>query len=346
MPAIEEIVSELQEAAKNPDEKKKLAKALLDYIEAKKTDPDAPLYQFGITPTPELAKQLSEIKDSSEWEEAACEKAQAYLDEAGNVKKDKKASFKKYKEKLDAALELLERFREGKESLNSETLTVLAETYLLRSRIVRPKGITTPAKKIQAIEKGLDRINEAIKSDDTEAHRIKAQLYLELERLGKESDESLEDVLKEALNNGCTDFNNNVADVRIAALSGDTSYLDGIINSPLPDIELQKAIASRIKCDNRKLNKNIHKHIMILSRRPFSDPIWDDTVKFLVTLWNCKEIGWEKAVIRTWRVCNGVENRTRSLHIRWYWSRLRELYDLAFIAAGDDIELKATMMAS
>lgn len=346
MPAIdntiETIVNSLKEASKDPYNKNALADALLAYLEAKYRYKDASLYQFGLKPNDDLCKALAGIQKNGIWEDAVYKKAKQYLDEAWK----QETNHKDRRKKIEDAIRLLKRLHEERKSLKPETLTLLSKAYLLRSQIVRPKGITIPAKKLEAIREG-------IRYADC---RLKALLYLELDRLGEEGAEIIEglkgkhgtiqDVLKEALPDNPDNFNPaDKDDIRIAVRYSelkDNKYLSKILSSSIPNTELEKARAYRLLKNDSELKKEMKSLIGKLKAIHFSSPLWDDTVRFLIQLYDDDKNGkwkndtWKELALKTWDACRHIEEKTPStLHIRWYWSRQRALYDLAFLAADN-----------
>ncbi|MEW6419936.1 MAG: type III-E CRISPR-associated TPR-CHAT protein Csx29 [Nitrospirota bacterium] len=361
---IEGIVNRLQEAAKNPNEKEKLAEAYLDYLEAKENCKDTPLHQFGLPPNKELCETLTIIQKEKIWEDAIRKKAEEYLKAF-----DKKGiSHAKRRKDIESALGLLKGLYETpSKELKPKTLTVYAKAYLLRSKIFRPKGVTVPAKKIEAIEKGIKLADDAIERATEltsapkvheEAWRIKAQLYLERDRLEDEENilflKELIKVLETALINGCNQFEKPKEDIKIAVryseLTNNKECPEQIINNfkiPSIEIELEKAKAYGVLGDYNNLKEKMFTVIKILKHKLFSDPIWDDTVSFLKRLMVCGVPCWKKLSLKAWGACQKVERKTTTpLHIRWYWSRQRDLYDLAFLAAEEIFKLKARIADS
>ncbi|GBD95826.1 MAG TPA: hypothetical protein ENG83_12990 [Nitrospirae bacterium] len=349
-PKIEDIANNLRKAAKSPDGKK-LAGALLDYIEAKKTDPDAPLYQFGITPTKELAEILSELKNCPEWEEAVCEKAGTYL----QIAKKETLKHKILKKHIEDAIGLLiENCDVSEKGEGYRPFALLAKAYLMRSNIIRPKGITIPERKKEAIDKGIKYADVATnlakeKKEIKDAWRIKALLYLELQRIQRgtcKADEKesytdkITDALYSAVDKGCNDINNFVEDLKIivhySRANSNDAYLKNIDLHSLSHekIELEKAMAYKILKDTDNLYEEMQKLTVRLENIYLTSPVWDDTVNFINELRVDNIEGWKDLAILTWEACGKVLNKTMSnLHIRWYWSRQRLLYDLAFMAA-------------
>ena len=66
--------------------------------------------------------------------------------------------------------------------------------------------------------------------------------------------------------------------------------------------------------------------------------LWDDAVEFINELKSGNINCWKGLSLDIYEVCQKQESETASLHLRWYWSRQRRLYDLAFIAADTEEE--------
>jgi hypothetical protein len=355
---IDKVVENLQKAAKSPINEKALAEALFDYFEAKENCSDALLYQFGLPQNKILLEKVAGIKKKDVWEKAVCNRAEKYIVEAWNPD----VKHKDRRKLIDDAIRLIKRLREERKAqgkdIKSETLTTLANAYLRRSQIIRPKGITIPEKKKEAIKEGIKAAEEAIKQAKNEnAYRCRAMLYVEKERILEDDEREPEktriwEALEDALNNGCTRFTHLEEDVKIAVLyselSGDIKYLEQIVGSPIQNIELEKARAYRLQNNNDKLQEEIKNLINNRlnnknkkSFTPFSSPIWDDTVRFFIQLYEDYKANkgsdiWKQMSSDVCDACQYIEENTPStLHIRWYWSRMRNLYDLAFLAVED-----------
>jgi hypothetical protein len=355
---IDKAAENLQKAAKSPNNEKALAEALFDYLEAKENCSDALLYQFGLLPDKALIETLAGIQKKDIWEDVVRAKAKEYLEEAR--KQESKLDYKKRRERIMSALRLLRRLHEERESLKPETLTLLAGAYLRMSRIIYPKGRTIPAKKIEAIDEGIKYAKESIEraTNKENAYRCKGMLYVEKERIlekDERTDEELSKIknaLNEALDKGCTRFNLK-EDVKIATVyselsselgENDKSYLKGITESDAMNIELEKARAYKLNNDENEV-KNFVSNLITrrLRKTHFSDPLWDDTVRFLVRLYKANKEDsskfscWNELSQEAWKTCQEIEKDIIfPFHIRWYWSKMRDLYDLAFLAAGDD----------
>lgn len=329
----------------------KLAKALIDYHEAEKIYKEMPLWQFGLPSDETLLKTIIKIKEDPAVQETAVRGvAEQYIE---NFQKAKKHNERR--DTLERALNLLidiNRMRQG--DLKASTLALIAWIYLLRSRIIHPKGRTIPEKKKGAVKKGIEFIEKAISKtpSDLAILKLKGELYLELERIGGKRGEeaSLKEVLKQALPTGAERLEKFI-DVKIATRysemqRSDDQFLNQIIESKLGDIELEKARACRLRNDEGGILNNMKGIKKSLQSKYFSDPYWDDTVNFLKDLRedNRKEY-WKRLTLDVYEICKEKEEETANLHLRWYWSRQRDLYDLAFLAA-DSIEEKARIADS
>ncbi len=365
---IVEIIEALLDAAKtSPLDIKLLAGKYLDFIEARANNGNAALFHFGLSPDTNLIKAFAGIMNENIWEDVVCKQAEKYLDEF-----DKKIGHTDLKKKIESAIRLLKDLYESpSKELKPETLTLYAKAYLLRSRIFRPKGATVPAKKREAIEKGIKLAEEAIEKDSSnvEAWRIKATLFIEKDRLRGENeaqDAEIVEVLRGALLNGCNKFDESVDDVRIGVLyselSGKTGYAEKITKirrikrsnrrdayKMMHILRLERAKAYKVLDEGKYHNLikvEMKKLIIKLPDIRFSYPLWDDTVRFLEELYECKMFCWKELSFEAWTACQSAEGRIKyPLHVRWYWSRMRTLYDLAFLAA-DSLPLKAVIADS
>lgn len=344
---INKIIKELQKASlDNNISEAELAEIYLDYLECTKKRLDATLHQFGLPQNKILMEKIASFTKEDKngiWEKAVCNKARKYFDKA-----IKSETHIKQKENLEDAIRLLKDFTSRDKVNNRETYVLLAEAYLKRSRIIRPKGLTIPAKKKEAIEKGLKTIDKALEiGKDEDGHekalRMKASLFIELNRLGEDGKEDIKAVLKDALDNGCKECTEK-EDIKIAVLYSELTnaknYLDAVVKSRCKNIAFEKARAYRELSQEAEFINEMKHVTNSLKKLPFSHPLWDDTVWYLKKLWKSdqyprKDISLQLSLC-LWQICQENEKDISSpLHIRWYWSRMRDLYDLAFLAAGD-----------
>jgi signal recognition particle subunit SEC65 len=340
---METIIKKLQEA----NDICPLTEHIIAYDEYRKAFKCAALYQFGISPANKssLATATGEAY-AVHRENAILKQAETYLKNISG-----KEGHKERKESIESALRLLMGlFKERRNALQPQAFILIARAYLLRSLIIRQKGRTVPEKKKEALEKGLSFVDNAIeqlkskasvhadKDLPEKAWRIKSQLYLEYHRVKKVecNEDTLKEVLENALVNGCNKFNEKVEDVQIAIryceLENSTKYLEQLIASPLEGIAFEKARAYKLLGSESKIRENMRVVIgEYLSG--FSDPLWDDAVEFINELKSDNKDCWKKLSLDIYESCREQEAETASLHLRWYWSRQRRLYDLAFIAA-------------
>lgn len=259
---------------------------------------------------------------------------------------EEKRKHSERRESVETAIKMLEGMRT---KLDADDLCLLARGYLYRSLLIIPKGRTIPEEKRRFIEEGIKIIEDAItiaekaKEDNSEAWRLNAILRLELACITTVRVDVA--VLRTALSHSCTKFNEKTEDVRIAVAyceankGGSKGCLQGIIASKLKGIELEKAKAYLLTGDKAKLEAHFNRRVIgRLLKSPFSAPVWVDTVEFIKTLRHGKNEVWKDFTKRVYDVCKHKEKKTANLHLRWHWSRLRDLYDLAFLAVATSEE--------
>ncbi len=254
--------------------------------------------------------------------------------------------------------------------LSPSTFTIIAEAYLLRSRIFRPKGVNIPEKKKESINKGITFAKEAISKDaaNTDAYRILALHYLEKEMVDTEEiDKSeLKEILNKALNQKCTRFNDSIDDVNIAIRyaeiekieSGNLqettkNYLERIILSEFTDTEwesgiiLKKAKAYYLLGNDAKVKEfiRIFSNQLVDDDIHFAHPLWNEVVTFIKELKDNSKEYWKEIALWVYDACNEQEKKTATLNLRWYWSQLKLLYDLAFVAS-DSLQKKVEIADS
>jgi len=267
---------------------------------------------------------------------------------------------------LEKAVRLFDKVNGIKSKENKIDVSVdMARAYLYRSRIIRPKGFTPPAKKIEALKKALELCK---KSRNPEAKHIAGLAALELNRCELPVEKLEEcglanDEIKKMLKNATKGV--SIQDFSIDKIiefyqirllleykeNGD--YQDEIIKnvlfsftgkdgSKLEDgLELEQyKVAVINNMDQRETffiklyNRLRH------NSTPFFHPLWSDTVKFIRYLYKSKKPAWKRAATLLWDLAEEKSLKISSLHIRWYWSKQRDLYDLAFLAAIEDNDLK------
>lgn len=340
MKTITDIINDLQSAA-NSGNAGLFAENFIAYEEFRKTSRNATLYQFGINPAKETTKAIANITTQNR-EDAILKRAEEYIKGV-----DLKGTHKERKEKIESALYLLiGLYKSSKEKLQPQTFILIARAYLLRSLIIRPKGRTVPEKKKECLKKGSTFINNAMSASATldpsekeEAHRVQCLLLIELNRIDEkqQSETTLKGILKKAITNGCNKFDKNEEDVRIAIRYSeikpiDTTYLLEIVAPSSKGSYLEKAKAFYLLNDTDNLKRYLSKAIRNLRWMKFSYPQWDEMVCFLKMLKDGEHVFWKEFSVKAWQACQIQERWTPPIHLRWHWSRQRDLYDLAFLA--------------
>jgi hypothetical protein len=232
---------------------------------------------------------------------------------------------------------------------------LLAQAYLERSRIIRPRGFTIPPRKKEALDKALAQLAKVAHKNMPEFQRLQGDIFLELGRLEAKSPEQVKECLAEALlfldPKTPNDLNLNPVDCRLivghARLNrGDTSYLDLVLQSPAATA-LDQAWAAYLLNDCSRTAEEITAVLNGLHRCWFSHPDWEGLVDLLVDWARSGQPGWEAWATQAWKVAqtNLANLRYGGCHLRWYWSRHQDLYDLAFHAAADP-EAKARVADS
>jgi len=219
---------------------------------------------------------------------------------------------------------------------------LLAQAYLERSRIIRPKGFTISPKKKEALDKALEQLDQVTDTGKTtlDYHRFRGDIFLELGRLEARTGKEIEACLAEAILflDPRTPANLTPVDCRLivayARLARDPSYLPLVLGSSKATA-LDRAWAAYLSNNASGAAKEINTVLQDLQRRWFSHPDWEGLVDLLVDWARSSQKGWEDLATAAWQVCqkNEQELRYSGCQLRWYWSRHQDLYDLAFQAA-------------
>lgn len=253
------------------------------------------------------------------------------------------------KKKTDDALKILFAFyKEKRGNISPEISIQIAKAYYLASVTILPRGITIPEKKKEALRKGAEFINRAIgllnntspaQIDAASAYRIKGLLSIEQNRIDKRNcdDKTLKDILTKAVVHGCNKYDEREDDVRIAVrlceLGGAVS-LTGLDNIKADDLQKAKLYYFLKKdADNTKTYMN--KCIKSLKYKYLSHRLWDETVDFIERLRQDENQLWKDFALNAYEACRRQEQKTDAFRLRWYWSRQRKLYDMAFLSAKE-----------
>jgi len=245
---------------------------------------------------------------------------------------------------LEKAIRLLDKSHQAEENVSLE----LGKAYLYRARIIRPKGFTVPAKKIEALNNALHFCEDATNHGKAWADHFAGLVALELYRCGKTHDN-----LSELLNKATADAELSEPDrrvefyqmrVRLEELRQDEgngspyfiqNVLTKIFEFQEPGMELEKLKVSlqSPSSSKDKISSSLEDLILVLKEYPFSHPLWEDTVRFARRLYFNRLEFWKELALRLWEAAEDESRKISSVHLRWYWSRQRDLYDLSFLAA-------------
>lgn len=241
------------------------------------------------------------------------------------------------------------------DSISENVNLELGKAFLYRARIIKPKGFTVPAKKIEAINKALDYCQKA--DDDSAAH-LKGLIALERERCDIDfTDDEIAWLEKATKGIDPLDkYKDNIErqiefyQMRVRLEENGGYYSENI--AKIFDFEDTRAGKNnRLELEKLKValfNSSVSEEMKSvsfknlcdrLSKTPFSHPLWGDTVRYLKRLYQSKNkyknTYGKNFAIDIWSVAEYVVHQTSSPHLRWYWSRQRDLYDMAFLAALD-----------
>lgn len=232
----------------------------------------------------------------------------------------------------------------------------IAESYLYRSKLALPKGSGIPEKKLEALTKAEQWANN-IEGGDERIKDLKLEILLEMGRWDKNiSKATLKKALLAFFGERQPDFANPLhlaANDKLNELveaSGDSEFKkilkkndEAVLKKSADPLHLARAACRVGSVD---ISERLTDAVENLPKYLQTQKIWDDTVE-VVSQASEKKGKWEAAAIRAWEKCREAEEMIwLSVQLRWYWSRYRDLYDLAFKAAIDtgDYE-KAVLIA-
>lgn len=235
-----------------------------------------------------------------------------------------------------------------------KVLHALARGHLYRSAIIRPRGFTTPAKKIEALRSAL-RALEEVGTPDRESRRLKAIVGLEMKRASGTEEEDLAKWLGHAKADLVAPLD-SPDDVRIAlAYAQNTkdlsvlAALDLASDAVVTPLERLRAECIRFGAGQAdRVGAYVESALEWVGERYLSDPAWEELVEAIQFLGREKppHTLWRQLAISAWETCRDAEALVvDNCHLRWYWSRQRDLYDLAFHAA-DTAAMKAEIADS
>lgn len=316
---------------------------------------------FAFEPSEELCHQLKKnrAKIDAQLAELSFERAKNLLNE---VKKNNVARYTDRHRLVEKALDIVidrcdsDKIWKFSNPPAYEIYAFITKCYLFRSRLALPKGSSIPEKKLEALKKGWEWVKKTSlpdvsdidddfshwdKQQDQVVDNLKIEIVLEIKRWQPFVDDSwLKHQLKCFFNNTQKLDENNLIHWRVCDIAeevgmpGKSKFLLNISNNnsrTLPLYQAKAAYRHNISMFNKYLEESIKKLNV-----PFSDPLWDETVKLIETAAADSRMNgrWEESAIQAWAQCENMAQKLRlSVQVRWYWARHRKLYDLAVRAA-------------
>jgi len=234
-----------------------------------------------------------------------------------------------------------------------DAASFIARCFLLRSRLALPKGSSIPHKKNEALNKAWDWAQLASKG----VNDLKMEIALEKKQWDSNISEVWFNTLLTEYFNKVTpmDFSRSthwtvhdfiqknsqrlkIADSNLLKEADEKMLSISLENIGCPAIYyplLQANAALRLdKAD--LLETKLKEAVNRLAEVPISKPLWNDTISLIDEIGKRDDYNgkWEDSAIKAWELCKKKESHFKlSIQLRWYWSRLSQLYDLAFQAA-------------
>lgn len=244
---------------------------------------------------------------------------------------------------------------------DAKLLALLAKAYFYRGLLYRPKGRTVPARKIEAIKKAMALSERAIGLSHKPSLKTWAYAALELERADTSFKTPSDKLKKAALlisKDKAADLNDAIVILTYTERSNNDKKFLKNVNSFFKNVDLNEEKYQKNRADFFLLKAKFsflsdsHETGNYLSNainnapQAFAAPFWDDLVDFLKKLRVSQCDLWKKMSLQAHSECQKREAKIqRNIYLRWYWSRQKELYDLAFLAA-DSPEKKAEIADS
>jgi len=270
---------------------------------------------------------------------------------------------------LEKIIRLLDKAA-GDKTLSDAINLARAKAHLYRSRLIRPKGFTVPAKKIEGLYKALER---CLDSDGEWFRHYAGVIALELDRCGQPTENlfandrpdcppaRLWDLLSRATSN--EDLQKYDKKRKIEFYQMRVRLEEFKLNQPSPfkdlffedthkfkpnELELERLKVAVYIGNIAEIKTATGNLINRLEKYPFAHPLWDDSVRFVRRLRKHGFDDWQNLALMMWKAAETKVIDTTSLQLRWYWSRQRNLYDMAFLAAleQNDVEKAAKIADS
>ena len=245
----------------------------------------------------------------------------------------------------------------GKVRPEREIYHFLANAYLRRGLSILPKGkgLSAPEKKLEAMRKALHWSERALEKDglDLDAHLARVRALYELCRMDRGSYRTLLKTAVEAVKT-VPSFFPPTTPFECFCLSlychfnddeGSEKEIFGFQANPWDDENNHPYLPLiRAQAGAKLLKKGIIKETDFLPKLTAAgnrlgklglfSPVWEDTVNFIKEAAEKGVIGWKEAAWTAWKACQKKERQMGfGLQIRQYWSRLSDIYALAYKGA-------------
>ncbi len=260
----------------------------------------------------------------------------------------KKLTHRERRQEMEDKIRVLQPVLQAKgKDADPRFLSLLARIYLYRGMLFRPKGFTTPARKIEALKKAVQLSEKAVEKekDNPNFLRTWAQAALELEAIPETSFKVSSGLLKDAALCINKDGNHSLKDLRVileyAERERNTSFLQSVLTEkdgwkrPF-DVFLLKARAA-FALNRMDDVRYFLKSAMDKTPKALSSPFWDHLVDFLKKL-RTKEGSdlWKEMAVAAHRLCREKEVKiANNIYLYRHWARQKSLYNMAFLAQND-----------
>jgi CHAT domain-containing protein len=311
---------------------------------------DIPLLFFSVAQDKVLCKKLEDnkLKISNKLARYEYKRAKELLEYA-----DQSKDIKKYTNRhrlVERAMLQMFPYVQGIEKWQIEDIQIaeindfIAKCYLIRSRLALQKGAAIPEKKLEAIDKALKW------SEKGSDKNLFIEIVLEKDRWALYTDPNwLKDAIAKFLKSTTIDFTIPIHwtvcnKARLVGIDfNDNTKIDQqMLTHPLSIIQddshyyplYQAEAAFRLK-DTKMFKEKLSFAVKHLEAH-LGSPLWQDMISLIKKASSDNHFAgaWEKAAIDAWVKSKKAESRLKlSIQVRWYWSKSKDIYDLALLAA-------------
>lgn len=337
------VIDKLSLELSKDNNSSRIAESLIEY-ELAVYEPETARLQHGIANFTGKLEEICSIRNSI-IPDATAQSVENQIKTYEMLKDNFNHRQRRYR--LEKMIRLLRPICNDEAYSNSNLLLLLAKVWLYRSQLFRPRGFSTPARKIEALKNAMNLSLEVLNSDkkNVMAWRIWSLSALDLNSLRDDSFKISSEMLKDAstiiIKDGVDELNDFRIILESAEQNKSTVFLEELISEEENwdrkcDLFLFKARAAfmmeRPEEAIRYLNSTIE-----YAPEALSDPFWEEFVDFLTKLKTKDHKGWRDIALKAYKLCNGRElNVGNNVYLSWHWSRQKSFYDLAFMAANNE----------